>query len=411
MGMSKTLHYSGTRMAFGGHLMLNDLHNEGEAGMPYSPSGERELVPLHLEDLAIPSDAALLQHYLDAQDASAFAALVERHGPMVLATCRRQLGNSSDADDAFQATVLVLARKAASITKRNHVGPWLYRVACLTSGKLRLAAQRQRMRDQQVRLMPEPSASSVDSVEVRDELALLDQAMAELQEKYRVPLVLCELQGVSRREAASRLHISEGTLSSRLARGRTLLRRRLAAYFGVFTIAMLIALLLHARAPVVVPPNLAQGTLKAASDAAAIAALNGADNTAPQALAEGVIKTMLLSKLKLLTVAALSICVLGGLGVLIYANAPAAANQVKADPIPVEGVWVAVDENGEKLQGQPAPDNNPVRVEGFFLGAVEEDGKKLQGKVVPDAKGGKDVVVEGFQLVPPLARGQKPDKR
>jgi len=136
-------------------------------------------------------------------------------------------------------------------------------------------------------------------------------------------LVLCELQGVSRREAADRLQISEGTLSSRLARGRALLRRRLAAYFGVFTLAMLIALLLRARAPVVVPPNLAQGTLKAASDAATIAALNGAAHTAPQALAEGVIKTMLLSKLKLLTVATLSICVLGGLGVLIYANNPA----------------------------------------------------------------------------------------
>ncbi|MFT3883432.1 MAG: sigma-70 family RNA polymerase sigma factor [Gemmatales bacterium] len=182
--------------------------------MPYSPSGEREPVPLQEDSPFLVSDAALLQHFLDLHDESAFATLVERHGPMVLATCRRQLGNSSDADDAFQATFLVLARKAGSITKRNHVGPWLYRVACLTSGKLRLAAQRQRLRDQQVRLMPEPSAAGVASVEVRDELALLDQAMAELPEKLRVPLVLCELQGVSRREAASHLQISEGTLSS-----------------------------------------------------------------------------------------------------------------------------------------------------------------------------------------------------
>lgn len=376
--------------------------------MPYSPSGERELVPIPAENLSLPSDAALLQHFLDLHDESAFAALVERHGPMVLATCRRQLGNSSDADDAFQATFLVLARKAASITKRNHVGPWLYRVACLTSGKLRLAAQRQRLRDQQVRLMPEPSAAGVESIEVRDELALLDQAMSELPEKLRVPLVLCELQGVSRREAASRLQISEGTLSSRLARGRALLRRRLAAYFGVFTIAMLIALLLRARAPVVVPPNLAQGTLKAASDAAAIAALNGAANTAPQALAEGVIKTMLLSKLKLLTVATLSVCVLGGLGVLIYANAPAGGKQAKADPVVVEGVWVAVGENGEKFQGQPAPDNNPVRVEGVWLGAVEGD---ALWQIVPDAKAQKEVVVQGFQLVSPVGPGQKADKR
>ncbi|HQR07544.1 MAG TPA: sigma-70 family RNA polymerase sigma factor [Gemmatales bacterium] len=372
--------------------------------MPYSPSGERELVPILAETLSLPGDAALLQHFLDFHDESAFAALVERYGPMVLATCRRQLGNSSDADDAFQATFLVLVRKAASITKRNHVGPWLYRVACLTSGKLRLSAQRQRLRDQQVRFMPEPSASSVDSVEVRDELALLDQAMAELPEKLRVPLVLCELQGVSRREAANRLQISEGTLSSRLARGRALLRRRLAAYFGVFTIAMLIALLLRARAPVVVPPNLAQGTLKAASDAVAIAALNGAASTAPQALAEGVIKTMLLSKLKLLTVATLSVCVLGGLGVLIYANAPAGVNQAKADPIPVEGIWVAVADGGEKLQGQPVP------AEGVWV-AVGEEGAPFQGKAAPDARAEQKTAVEGVELFVPVGPGHKPDKR
>lgn len=377
--------------------------------MPYSPSGEREQMPMHAESLSIPSDAALLQHFLDAHDESAFAALVDRHGPMVLATCRRQLGNSSDADDAFQATFLVLARKAAHITKRNHVGPWLYRVACLTSGKLRLSAARQRMRDQQVRLMPEQSASSVDSVEVRDDLALLDQAMAELPEKYRVPLVLCELQGASRREAANRLRISEGTLSSRLARGRTLLRRKLAPYFGVFTIAMLIALLLRARAPVVVPPNLVQGTLKAASDAAAIAALNGAANTAPQALAEGVIKTMLLSKLKLLTVATMSICLLGGLGVLIYANAPSRANQAKDDPINVEGIWVAVDENGAQLQGKLAPEDKPARVvEGIWV-AVGEDGFKFQGQAVNPAKKAEVIEVQGFPI--DVGSTSNPDKR
>jgi RNA polymerase sigma factor (sigma-70 family) len=389
VGEIESLIYSGTRTALGGHLVMSDLHDEGEAGMPYSPSGEREPVPIHSENHSCPDDTALLQHFLEAHDESAFAALVERHGPMVLATCRRQLGNSSDADDAFQATFLVLARKAASITKRNHVGPWLHRVACLTSGKLRLAAQRQRMRDQQVKLMPEQPASNVDPVEVRDELVLLDQALAELPEKYRIPLVLCELQGVSRREAASRLHVSEGTLSSRLARGRNLLRRRLAAYFGVFTLAMLIALLLRARAPVVVPPNLVQGTLKAAGDAAHIAALNGAANTAPLALAEGVIKTMLLSKLKLLSVATVSICLLGGLGMFIYANAPAGPNQVKAEVIHVVDI---------PLNGQAAPENNVV--EGVWM-PVGEDGAKFHGQVAQNAQPVKksDVIeVQGFPL-------------
>lgn len=375
--------------------MLNDLHSEGELGMPYSPSGEREQVPMIAEEPCVSSDADLLRQFLEAHDERAFADLVGRHGPMVLATCRRQLGNSSDADDAFQATFLVLARKAGSITKRNHIGPWLYRVACLTSGKLRLAAQRQQLRDQRVKIMPEQPASTVISVEVRDDLALLDQAMAELPEKYRAPLVLCELQGMSRHEAATNLQISEGTLSSRLARGRKLLRRRLAPYFGIFTLAMLIALLLRARAPVVVPPNLAQGTLKAACDAVQIAALNGAANAAPQVLAEGVIKTMLLSKLKLLTVATMSICLLGGVGVLIYANAPARPNQAKLDAVQVQGFWVAVDDNGVEMQRRAVAQ---VKVDDDLDGlwvAVSDDDQHSPVKAVKRA----DVIeVQGFPL-------------
>lgn len=379
--------------------------------MPYSPSGELEPLPQYAdENLSYPSDAALLQHFLECHDEIAFATLVERHGPMVLATCRRQLGNVSDADDAFQATFLVLMRKAASIAKRTHVGPWLYRVACLTSGKLRLSAQKQRRLDQQVLFMPEPSASSMESVETRDELALLDRALAALPEKFRVPLVLCELQGVSRREAADRLHISEGTLSSRLARGRSLLRRRLAPYFGLFTLAMLIALLLRARAPVVVPPNLVQRTVKAANEAAKIAAPGEASNTVPQALAEGVIKTMLLSKLKLVSVATMSFCLLAGLGVLLYANAPVGAKQADAQPQVVEGIWVAVDDNGFKLQGQIAQADKPViAVEGVWL-AVDEEGAPQQGQVQPAKTGNTEpITVQGFPLK--IGPGSSAEKR
>lgn len=356
--------------------MLNDLHNEGEVGIPYSPSGEREIAMLNAESLSVLTDTALLQCFLNSRNENAFAALVERHGPMVLATCRRQLENSSDADDAFQVTFLVLARKAASITKQNHIGPWLYRVACLTSGKFRLAQKRQRLRDQQVRLLPETSASPIDSVDIRDELALLDQAMGELPEKYRTPLLLCELQGVSRREAAERLHITEGTLSSRLARGRSLLRRRLAKSIGVFTIAMLIALLFRARTPVVVPPNLVQGTLKAASDTVNIAALNGVANTAPQVLAEGVIKSMFLSKLKVLSFATLLICLLGGIGVMIYANTPKDSNKTKPQEVVVAGFKIDVDENGVRIPGKaieanPVNKREPIQVQGFLINPID----------------------------------------
>src|SRR4051794_18681135 len=173
------------------------------------------------------TDSQLLDRFLarggDAEDA--FAALVHRHGAKVLGVCRRMLPASHDAEDAFQATFLVLARRAASIGRREQLGSWLYGVAVRTAKEARRRAARQRAIERQ---MMNVSRFESERPEDRDDLVLLlDEELNRLPERYRSALVACELEGKSRREAAGQLGIPEGTLSTHLARGRKLLHERL----------------------------------------------------------------------------------------------------------------------------------------------------------------------------------------
>src|SRR5436305_1518526 len=179
--------------------------------------------------LAPPGDGAtdgqLLARFVADRDEEAFAALVRRHGPMVLGVCRRVLAQEQDAEDAFQAAFLVLARKAASVRKRAAVGSWLYGVAYHTARRARDARSRRRAREKQVDAMPQPE---VRHPEPQDWRPVLDRELAGLPEKYRAAVVLCDLEGRTRREAARLLGLPEGTLSSRLATGRRLLAGRLS---------------------------------------------------------------------------------------------------------------------------------------------------------------------------------------
>ena len=167
------------------------------------------------------TDGQLLGRFAATRDEASFTALVRRHGPMVLGVCRRVLGDFHDAEDAFQATFLVLARKAASVVKRESVSCWLHGVAYHTALRAGAAIGRRRTRERQVENMPHPE---VMPTEARDWLPLLDRELNRLPEKYRTAIVVCDLEGRTRREAARQLRITEGTLSSRLARGRTLRR-------------------------------------------------------------------------------------------------------------------------------------------------------------------------------------------
>src|SRR5271166_659097 len=176
-----------------------------------------------LRDGAGLTDGQLLEDYISRRDEAAFAALVRRYGPMVWGVCRRVLRNSHDAEDAFQATFLVLVRKAASIASRELLANWLYGVAHQTAMKARATAAKRMARERQVTEMPEPEAVPQDLW--HDLQPLLDQELSRLPDKYRIAIVLCDLEGKTRKATARQLGLPEGTVAGRLTRGRALLAK------------------------------------------------------------------------------------------------------------------------------------------------------------------------------------------
>lgn len=262
------------------------------------------------------SDGQLLGWYVERRDETAFAALVRRHGPMVWGVCRRVLQHDQDAEDAFQATFLVLVRKAASVRPREMVANWLYGVARQTSLKARAMAAKRRARERQVTMMPEPEAAQHDLwCELRP---LLDQELSRLPDKYRVAIVLCDLEGKTRKEAARQLGLPEGTLSARLARGRVMLAKRLSRHGLAVSGGVLAVVLSQSVASAGAPASVVSNTLKAASlMAAGQAATGGLISAQVVALTEGVMRTMLLTKLKIATALLLAVAV-STAGGLIY---------------------------------------------------------------------------------------------
>jgi RNA polymerase sigma factor (sigma-70 family) len=263
-----------------------------------------------LSDGAALSDGQLLDDYLSRRDEAALAALVRRHGPMVWGVCRRVLRNEADAEDAFQATFLVLVRKATSIASRELLANWLYGVAHQTALKARSTAAKRGARERQVTDMPEPA---VTDPELGGDLQpLLDQELSRLPDIYRVAIVLCELEGKTRTEAARQLGVPEGTLAARVARGRAMLARRLARHGLTVSAGSLAALLSQNTASAGVPAAVVSSTINAASQFAAGSAA-GAISARVVALTEGVLKAMLISKLKA-AATVLLLVVLAGVG-------------------------------------------------------------------------------------------------
>jgi RNA polymerase sigma factor (sigma-70 family) len=265
------------------------------------------------------TDGQLLTRFADDRDEAAFATLVRRHGPMVLGVCRRLLGNVHDAEDAFQASFLLLTRKAAAVVRREAVASWLYTVAYRTALEARSAIARRRLRERQVEDMPHPP---VPPAEAQDWRPLLDRALHELPEKYRRLVVLCDLEGRTRKEVARQLGLAEGTLSSRLAAARRMLARRLSKS-GLSLSGGALAVVLAEGASAAVPAPLAVATVRAA---ALLAAGRAAGLTAPAAaLMKEVLKTMFVAKLKLVAVAVVVATSLGVSGLAYRASGPAAA--------------------------------------------------------------------------------------
>jgi RNA polymerase sigma factor (sigma-70 family) len=302
---------------------------------------------LRLQDAAALTDAHLLEHFLAYRDEAAFAALVHRHGPMVLGVCRRVARHSQDAEDAFQATFLVLVRKAASIATPERLANWLYGVAYNTALKARAAASRRRRREKQVTEMPEPAMAEQEPWS--DDLqTFLDRELSRLPDKYRVALVLCDLEGKTQKEAAQLLGCPEGSLSSRLSRARTMLAKRLSRHGLALSGGSLAALLSGETASGSVPASVVSATIQAASLVAAGYPVAGSIVSGPvAALTEGMVKAMLIARLKTVTTVLFVVLGMVAFGGGLYLH------QAVARPGPGDKSS-GVGEKGDRVREAPA---------------------------------------------------------
>jgi RNA polymerase sigma factor (sigma-70 family) len=261
------------------------------------------------------TDAQLLTRFAEGREEGAFAALVQRHGPMVLGVCRRVLTDDQDAEDAFQATFLVLARRAGAIRDREAVASWLYGVAVRLAAKLRCQAGQRRARERQfLALQPSRPGPDLLSFVIWQELKpVLDEELGRLPEKYRSPLVLCYLEGKSHDEAAAELGWPKGSMSRRMDKARTLLRDRLAQRGITLSAGVILGVLAQHNVAIALAEPLVQQTLQAAvAFAAKPVAVTGLITPSVASLAQGALQTMSWSIGKLVAGSLLTLALLGG---------------------------------------------------------------------------------------------------
>ena len=214
-----------------------------------------------------PTDGELLARFSAVRDRAAPETLIRRHGPMVLGVCRRLLGPGPDADDAFQATFLVLVRKGATLRRPGLVANWLYGVALRVARKARTLDRRRRDREEPMIDVPAPAVGPPAD----DLRPVLDAELDRLPEKYRAPIVLCHLEGRTLDEAARILGWPKGTVAGRLSRGRDQLRARLARRGVAVTVPGLERTLAHRAPAILLPEPLVHSTVTAVVDGQASA--------------------------------------------------------------------------------------------------------------------------------------------
>jgi RNA polymerase sigma factor (sigma-70 family) len=321
------------------------------------------------------TDRQLLDDFTSSGDERAFAGLVERHGAMVLRVCRRVLQHEQDAEDAFQATFLVLARHPESIRRREALASWLYGVAYRTAMKAKRGTARRRSQEARLRDRTPATAPSQtwDDVQV-----VLDEEIQRLPELFREAFVLCVLHGKTVPAAAADLGIKEGTLSWRLARARQRLRQRLGRR-GIQLSAVVAALsLLPGAGEAAVPAALACSTIRFGLLVAAGGPAAGVIPSHIAALAAGVTRAMFLTNTKIATAVLLAISVLTSAGVFTH--------------------QVLASKDGDERQ---ARSSQPAGQEGAKAKDPSSAPKSKQPGETPGYRGGVSAVPPGVPALPP----------
>jgi RNA polymerase sigma factor (sigma-70 family) len=308
-----------------------------ETGLHTLVQQVRTLVTLdHYEDL---SDGSLLKCFVAQRDELAFKGLVRRHGPLVLGVGRRVLGAGPDLDDVFQATFLVLARKAGSISRQESVASWLYGVAFHLARKLQRQLERRRKHEQVgggLEAIAETRAMVVDPAErasLGELAAILDEEMQRLPKRNREALVLCHLQGLSAAEAAKRLRCPLPTLKSRLARARELIRQRLVRRGVTLSAAGVAMVFAEQAAHATVSQKVVHAAVQAAIAFAGKPVACATVSAQAAVLANGVLKTMTITKLSLAAFAVFALALLG-FGLASVPAQTAADVLPQDDPVP-----------------------------------------------------------------------------
>src|SRR5579883_683658 len=284
-------------------------------------------------------DADLLERFATQRDETAFESLLCRHGPLVWSVCRRVLDEEHTAEDAFQATFLVLVRKARSVRKQASIRSWLHGVALRVALRAR---QQEQLRHRRELETPSRGPGEATWHDVRP---ILDEEIQRLPEKYRLPVILCYLEGHTNDEAARLLNCPRGTIATRLARARERLRSRLLRRGVTLSAGSLVAMLTDNAQSASVAPRLLTQTARAA--------LRGAASVSITTLTEGVLHTMFLTKLKIASVFVLILITIGGAGVgayYLHAQAPAP----KSETLPPKPADTAPDKPVAKAPAKQA---------------------------------------------------------
>jgi RNA polymerase sigma-70 factor (ECF subfamily) len=300
-------------------------------------------------------DGELLRRFAAQRDEEAFAELVRRHGPMVLGVCRRLLGDTPDVDDAFQATFLVLVRRAREVARPGQLGNWLYGVAYRTALRARAATSRRRAREG--RLVDVPAEGRLTECDWADLRPVLDEEVSRLPDRYRAAFVLCHLEGRTNAEAARLLGCPLGTVLSRLAWARGRLRSRLTRRGLALSSGFAAGLLSEDTLAAAVPPTLATATVRAALSFA-VGQPAGAVPAGVAALANQVSGAMSMTRLKVMAAA------LAAAGALVF------------------GATTGVLATGQDRPG-PAPRVPLVRAESPAEGGGGQDAQEVSVKSLP----------------------------